>query len=200
MDVDMARQESNRTDLVSQVNVLETKKASLTGDLNSIAASADSARSEAAAAEGRLKVAQHALAEAEKALPGAKAQLGDVQGDIVVATNQLDSIKLEVTNLQALHAKYSVDKSDVDRATAEKATLEMAVTDLQGRQAQLAKELELKQGELTAIRDELANLNGRKGVLAQQIAALDEEKTSKDAVQPSPPPEAARIIVQPATP
>lgn len=200
IDADMARQESNRSDIASQVNVLETKKASLTGDLNSIAASADNARSEAAAAEGRLKVAQEALAEAEKALPGVKAQLGDVQSDIAVATNQLDSIKLEVTNLQALRAKYSIDKSDVDRATAEKETLETAVTDLQGRQAQLAKELELKQGELTAIRDELANLNGRKGVLAQQIVALDEEKTSKDVVQPPPPPEAAPTVVQPATP
>lgn len=188
-DADIARQESNRAELANQVSVLETKKASLNGDLASLTASADRARADAAAAEGRLKVAQDGLAESQKALPSAKAELTDVQADLAAAIIQRDSVKLEVTSLQALRAKNSIEKADVDRASAEKVTLETAVTDLQSKQAQLAKELELKRNELTSVRDELANLSGRKGVLTQEITTLNEAKASNvSALSAFPPP------------
>lgn len=201
-DADMARQEDNRIDLANQLSDLEKQKASVSGDLTSLAASADRARSDAANAEGTLKAAQNALVESEKALPSLKAQLSDVQSDLAAATAQRDSIKMEVTNLQALKAKAAIDQVDVERKSAEKVALETAVADLQSRHAQLAKELELKQSDLTSLENELSDLSARKGILVQKITELSDAKTPKSVEPPSsqPAPEQPSPVTQPAKP
>ncbi|MFS8116701.1 hypothetical protein QD460_33975, partial [Rhizobium jaguaris] len=197
-DADLARQDSNRTDLANQVGALEMRKAALNGDLTSVTTAADRARSDAAAAEGRLKIAQDALAEAEKSLPVAKAQLNDLQADVAAATTQRNTLKEELSSLQALKSRTSADKADADRAAAEKAALEKAVADLSNRQAELAKELSLRQSDLNTVKAELAELNGRKGVLVQEIASLSDAKTPKQTdVAPAPPAIDAPTTTQP---
>jgi chromosome segregation ATPase len=175
----MARQGSNRADLAKQLSDLETKKASLSGDLASLTSAAARAREDVAAAEGRGKAAQDAVLEAGRTLPTLKAQLSDVQADVAASLTRRDSLNAELATLQAAKAKMVANQSDADRATSEKATLEKAVADLTSRHTELRKELELRQGDLNSVRAELADLNGRKGVLVQEIAGLNDAKTPK---------------------
>lgn len=179
-DADTARQESSRADLAKQVSDLETKKASLSGDLASLTAAAARAREDVAAAEGRGKAAQDSVSEAERTLPTLKAQLSDVQADIAASLIKRDGLNVELATLQASKAAFVANQSDADRAASEKTALEKAVSDLTNRHAELRKELELRQGDLNSVRAELADMNGRKGVLMQEIAGLSE------ANQPSP--------------
>lgn len=178
-DADMARQDSSRADLAKEVSALETRKASLTGDLTSLTAAADRARSDMASAEGKGKAAQDAVAEAEKVLPVLKARLSDVQSEIAAAATQRDGLKAELADMQATKAKIGVDKADAARASAEKTALDKVVADLILRHGELAKELELRHSDLNTIKAELADLNGRKGALVQEIAALSEPKQSE---------------------
>ncbi|MGO7154756.1 hypothetical protein [Rhizobium leguminosarum] len=181
-DADMARQESSRADLAKEISGLETKKASLTGDLASLASSAERARSDVASAEGKAKAAQGAVAEAQKALPVLKAQLSDVQSEIAAAATRRDTLMAELAYMQGVRAKVGIDKSDADRASSEKTALDKAVAELTGRHAELAKELELRQSDLNGVKAELADLNGRKGALVQEIAAMSETTPSKPTV------------------
>ncbi|SCX31360.1 chromosome segregation protein SMC [Agrobacterium sp. DSM 25558] len=202
-DADIARQESNRADLAKQVSDLETKKASLTGDLAGLTAAAGRAREDVAAAEGRGRAAQDAVSEAEKTLPTLKVQLSDVQADVAASISKRDSLSAELAILLAAKAKFTADKSDADRAASEKATLEKAVSDLANRHTEMRKELELRQADLNSTRAELADLNGRKGVLIQEIAGLNDAKVPKvlePVTEPAPADNQRTEPAQPATP
>lgn len=199
-DADMARQDSNRADLAKQVSDLETKKASLTGDLASLTAAAARARQDVAAAEGRGKATQDAVSEAEKTLPTLKAQLSDVQADVAASMTKRDSLSAELAILQAAKAKIVVDQSDADRAASVKATLDKAVSDLTNRHAQMRKELELLQADLNSARAEFADLNGRKGVLVQEIAGLNDARAPKAPEPVTKQPPAGDQPIEPAQP
>lgn len=201
-DADAALLETSRADLSKEVRELESRKASLTGDVSSLTSAADRARGDAAAAEGRTKVAQDAIAEAEKELPSFRAQLRELQSDIAVTTTQRDTAKSELFNLQATQSKLGIDRADADRASSEKTILLEAVRGLSDRHAEVRKELELGQSDLNTLKAELADLNGRKGALLQEIAALSEIKPPKpvEAVPDEKTPQPVEAVPDQKTP